>query len=59
MIKRELLVSVLNPKGGGGGWLDAREGSYHRLKRMNKKILDYVGLILNYLRKRRVGGLET
>ena len=28
------------------------------MKRRTKMILDYVGLIINYLRKRRVGGLE-
>ena len=56
LIKRDFLVSIPYLKGGGifglvWSILSWRESS-------NTKLLDYVGLIINYLRKRRVVVLE-
>ena len=56
MIKRVFSVSVPHPKGGAFVWTCAKDHIFNEKKDYKK--LDYVGLIINHLRKRRVGGLE-
>ena len=56
LIKRYFSVSVPNPKWGSIVWTCVK---YHIIyKRRTTNILEYVGLIINYLRKRRVGGID-
>ena len=50
-------MSVTHPKGGKCFGLVSRIISLR--KRSNTMLLDYVGLIINYLKKRRVGDLRV
>ena len=51
-------MSVPHPKGGGGELFGLALMIISSTKRSNTNLLDFLGLIVNYLRKRRVGGLE-
>ena len=56
MINREFLVSVLHLKGGNIVWNCAKDNITK--EKYQKKLLDYVGLIINYFKKISVGGFE-
>ena len=56
MINRYFLVSVTHPK--GGQCFGPVRRIISSMKRRTTNILDYVGLIINYLRNSRAGGLE-
>ena len=49
-------MSVSNLKGGAIFWICVKDHIID--ERRTTQILDYMGLILNDLRKRRMGGLE-
>ena len=49
-------MSILRPKGWGVNWTCDKDNIIEEMR--NIKLLDYMGLIINYLKKRRVWGAE-
>ena len=55
MIKKEFSVAILHPKGGNIVWICAKDNITKKSR--TTKLLDYVDLIIYYLRKRVMVGL--
>ena len=56
LIKRKFSVSVLHPKGKNIVWNCVKDDISRKMR--TTKLLDYVDLIINYLKKMMMGGLE-
>ena len=56
LIKRIFLVVVPHPKGGNIVWTSVKVIPLR--KRSTKNLLNYISLVITYLKKRRVGGLR-